>query len=282
MMPGAGYSRGYYDLPEAEFSETAFHIRHGMVVIALDHLGVGESGLSQGEESTCAALARANAQAVRAVFAQLETGHAGLPPMSPAALIGAGHSMGGYVLVTMQADERLFDGIAVLGASMVATNLPHRPNSEAPALPSAASGADRAMHAVQSIDWRWAFHWEEYSTHPLIVADADAGIPVRIADRPWASRTMPACVQSLMLPGVVAKEAAVIEVPVLIAMGERDVCHPPLDEAAAFSAAADLGWYVVPNMAHMHNFAPARALLWMRIESFALQIATMRQSSAAK
>ena len=42
-MPGAGYSRRYFDLPEPGYSEALYHNRRGTIVVALDHLGVGES-----------------------------------------------------------------------------------------------------------------------------------------------------------------------------------------------------------------------------------------------
>jgi hypothetical protein len=77
----------------------------------------------------------------------------------------------------------------------------------------------------------------------------------------------------MMTPGIVKVEAAAVAVPVLIAMGERDVCPDPHDEPSAYRSSRDVSLFVVPRMAHMHNFAGTRHLLWKRIESWALQVA---------
>jgi hypothetical protein len=77
----------------------------------------------------------------------------------------------------------------------------------------------------------------------------------------------------LILPGVVAAETAVIDVPVLLATGERDVCGAPIDELATFTSATDIASFVAPRMAHMHNFAGTRALIWRRTDAFIQQVA---------
>ena len=60
--------------------------------------------------------------------------------------------------------------------------------------------------------------------------------------------------------------------PVLLATGERDVCHPPAEEVAALKAATDISVLVVPRMAHMHNFATTAALLWERLDEFVTHV----------
>ena len=74
-------------------------------------------------------------------------------------------------------------------------------------------------------------------------------------------------------PGYVAAEAAVIDVPVLMAMGERDVVPIPMDEPRAFKKARDVSVFVVPRMAHMHNFASTREMLWARLAAWAPMVA---------
>jgi hypothetical protein len=68
---------------------------------------------------------------------------------------------------------------------------------------------------------------------------------------------------------VVVGEAAAIEVPVLVANGEVDVCPNPRSEPAAYVSSTDITTFVVPRSGHMHNFAGTRHLLWRRIESWA-------------
>ncbi|WP_232295269.1 hypothetical protein [Parafrankia sp. EUN1f] len=74
-------------------------------------------------------------------------------------------------------------------------------------------------------------------------------------------------------PGVVSAQIACIDVPVLLATGERDVCRPLTVELAGFVAATDLAGFVVPRMAHMHNFAETRTLLWERLDDFIAHVA---------
>ena len=50
----------------------------------------------------------------------------------------------------------------------------------------------------------------------------------------------------------------------------------PLGELAAFQSARDLAQFVVPRMAHMHDFAGTRALMWRRIDAFIAQVAALR------
>jgi hypothetical protein len=92
--------------------------------------------------------------------------------------------------------------------------------------------------------------------------------------------TNPGFATSLVLPGIMAAEAATVDAPVLVAMGERDVCRAPIEELAAFSSASDLALLVVPRMAHMHNFAGTRGLLWARLDAFIGQVARAATDAA--
>jgi pimeloyl-ACP methyl ester carboxylesterase len=77
----------------------------------------------------------------------------------------------------------------------------------------------------------------------------------------------------MMTPGVIAAEAAAVKVPVLIAVGERDVCPEPHAEPTAYRGSSDVSLFIAPRMAHMHNFASTRALLWSRIASWSRRVA---------
>jgi len=56
------------------------------------------------------------------------------------------------------------------------------------------------------------------------------------------------------------------------ATSARTRCH----ELAAFQSARDLAQFVAPKMAHMHNFAGTRELLWKRIDAFVAQVAALK------
>jgi pimeloyl-ACP methyl ester carboxylesterase len=84
----------------------------------------------------------------------------------------------------------------------------------------------------------------------------------------------------MMAPGFVKEEAAVIDVPVLMAYGERDVSPAPHLEPSAFPQSRDVSLYIAPEMAHMHNFAATRRLLWDRIAGWAEMIANNASARA--
>ena len=86
---------------------------------------------------------------------------------------------------------------------------------------------------------------------------------------PWNSHATPGRVaRSTLTPGVVAAEAAAVTVPVLCAMGVRDLVPDPLGEPRAFLSARSVDLFICPRMGHMHNFAGTRALFWERIHAF--------------
>src|SRR5258706_16186286 len=93
-------------------------VKQGFLVVAIDHLGVGESTWSaDGSEITTEVVARANAAVTGQVRARLAEGTlvAGMVPQHNPFLVGVGHSMGSFLLVKQQADHRSFDSIVPLG-----------------------------------------------------------------------------------------------------------------------------------------------------------------------
>jgi pimeloyl-ACP methyl ester carboxylesterase len=61
-----------------------------------------------------------------------------------------------------------------------------------------------------------------------------------------------------MLPGNIARQAAAIDVPVFLAVGDRDIAGRPERIPAAFSAAPDVRLHVMKNAGH-HPFVAASA-----------------------
>jgi hypothetical protein len=278
-MPGGGYGRRYFDLPAPGYSQAAYHARRGMVVIAVDHLGAGESTVPAAEYTTLPGVAAAGHAAVTAVIARLTAGTLapGVPPVRLACVVGAGQSLGGHALAVTQAVHRTFDGVAMLGSSMVGTILPRRPGTAEPVIPAGTTPEQAAQLTRAATDWTWAFHWQDEplpdELAALIAADIAGGVPARRTAPTWGSLTYPGFGAVSMLPGVVAAEAARIDVPVLLAVAERDVCRSPGEEVSVFTSATDISFFRVPRMAHMHNFSVTRTLLWDRLEEFAAHVA---------
>jgi hypothetical protein len=287
LMPGGGYGRRYFDLPAPGYSQAAYHARRGMVVIAVDHLGVGDSTVPAVEFTTLPAVAAAGHATIGAIIARLAAGTLapGVPPVQLACVVGAGQSLGGHALAVMQAAHRTFDGVAMLGSSMAGTALPVRPGTPPPVVPDGTTPEQAAQLTRAATDWTWAFHWQDAplpdELAALIAADIAGGVPARRTTPSWGSLTYPGFGAVSMLPGVVAAEAARIDVPVLLATGERDVCRSPGEEVAVFKAATDISFFRVPRMAHMHNFSATRIVLWDRLGEFTAHVARIGASSGS-
>ena len=279
--PGGGDGRGYYDMAFAGhggvYSQAAHHTARGHVVVAYDHLGVGDSDTTDLGSMTIEEIADANHQAVAELKDVIEAGRLsdGFPPLPQAFHLGVGQSMGGGVSIIMQARHGAFDAVAALGYSAIHTVLPQRTDAEVETAKAqyqfsrATPAADLSVAASSAgvPDFLYPFHWEDVPCD-IVEADMRGGYPLRRTAPPFGSLTIPNCVVAMMSPGFVRDDAARIEVPVFLGYGERDVSVNPHAEPGAFTAARDITLFVVPRMAHMHNFAGTRHLLWDRLSAW--------------
>jgi alpha-beta hydrolase superfamily lysophospholipase len=274
-FPGGGYNRGYFDLAvelpgDGGSSEARWHAERGWCFVACDHLGVGDSSRPEPTALTIESLAAANDATVRALTARLgET--------RVAARIGIGQSMGGCLTIAAQGHHRTFDGIAILGFSAIHTVLPTRDGHSTQ--PDVARGSldvdlETSSALIGSDTFRYAFFWDDVAAD-LVEQDL-AGYPLREgAGAPaWASPPPP-CAVAMLSAGVVGAEAANVDVPVLVGAGERDTVPDPDAEPGAYPA-ADVSVFVAPRMAHMHNFASTRELMWRRTHSWGDAVAAKK------
>jgi pimeloyl-ACP methyl ester carboxylesterase len=272
LFPGATYARGYYDIQAEGFdgySQAERHVAEGLVCVAIDNVGTDGSPWTAGG-LTFAMMAAATDIAVRGVLADLKAGtlDASVPPLTPAAVIGIGQSMGGHVVAKTQAEHETFDAIAALGSSFTQTRLALKPGRR---YPRREEGPAAIMRSVaEDVDMLASFHCAA-TPAALVKIDFDPEVKP-----PWRSRSFPEKGSDLLMPGAMAKEAAQVRVPVLLAYGEVDVTGDPLADAGAFRSTADLSLLILPRMAHMHNFAPTRDILWRRISQFAHWVAETR------
>ena len=262
LLPGAGYGRGYFNLPVAGASQAMYHAGRGNIIVTIDPLGSGQSSDARdaGPADAAATLHAAVTQVVEALKAG--TLISGLGPVAFGVAVGAGHSLGGHLLVATQAEYATFAGVALLGSSMAGTRFP---------LPGGGSTSSPA-----EADFPFAFHWGEVpqvdaSAPPTDLAtmagvDIAIGLPVRHGDAPWASPGIPGYAGDLVAAS--AGRASAITAQVLVAAGERDVTCSAQDEAAAFTSAAGVDTFVLAESAHMHNFAATREELWKRVDVF--------------
>jgi pimeloyl-ACP methyl ester carboxylesterase len=299
-FPGGGYSRSYFsfDMPgDSGGGQAGYHTSRGWVFAAVDHLGVGESTIVEPDTLDYETVALANKATVETVVTRLTEGTLadGFPPVARAVKIGIGQSMGGCFTIVLQAQHAPFDAIASLGYSGIHTLVPSRPGTPPIPWPWMRRGSDlasalplnsRALSAGgpeisevvgdASADaehpMQWAFHFDD---EPADIVAADMAGAAGVMDNlpEWRSATVPACAIFMVTPGTVASEAASITVPVLLAMGERDVVPNPWMEPFAFRSSRDVTLYVCPRMAHMHNFAGTRRDFWARIHAWGCGVA---------
>lgn len=283
-VPGGGYSRAYYYLSfpgHAGYGEAAWHAARGTIYVAIDHVGVGESSIPALSSISFQTLAATHDSCVRQIAALIE--HGELDPDFPACpglfRMGMGQSMGGGVTILSQGRFATFDAIAPCGVSAIHTALPQR-NAAEFELGKRRFGGIHVGDDVQShlttshegVDYVYPFHWEDVPAD-ILEADMAGGYPIRRTAPEFGSLTIPHCAVQMMTPGCFTEDAARITVPVLIGLGERDTCPDPRAEPSAYAGSADISVYIVPRMAHMHNFASTRELLWTRLHRWTRMLA---------
>jgi alpha-beta hydrolase superfamily lysophospholipase len=298
--PGGGYSRGYYTFDSSgatQGGQAAWHAHRGWIFIACDHLGTGDSTGHDSEddpELSYEAMALANDATAAEILARLEAGTLvpGYPPVRHPVRIGLGHSMGGCLTIIAQALCQTYDAVGILGFSAVHTSIPTKPGSpsitSAWALRSSLPRTPRILNRAaletgirlgpttviesepaDEHPYAWAFHFDD---EPADIVAADLRANARSSGAPlpaWRSAAHPPAARYMVTPGVVATEAACITVPVLVAAGERDVIPNLPLEALAYRSSHDVTLYRGARMAHLHNFANTRQLLWERIHLWA-------------
>lgn len=255
MVPGAGYSRHYYDmLPggDASYSQARFHAERGAVVAMLDYAGAGDSKIENDEVLDFHIMAKIHDYAVRVLKSTLENGlaHPDIPALGTCRTIGVGQSLGGIITVITQARHRTFQAIAILGASAVETKMPQRPGSD----------------AGDEVDWTYAFHSDETPSE-IVAMDLGSGYPLRSAVPEFGTNNIPACTFELFSrPDYLSPYAAEISAPLFLGYGNRDTSGNPRKEPSAYCKVVDFNLCIVPAMAHMHNFAPTRSSMWRKLQ----------------
>jgi alpha-beta hydrolase superfamily lysophospholipase len=272
--PGGGYSRQYYtiNLPgPAQGAQSQWHADRGWIFVAVDHLGVGESSNHNGPKLDFKSVPAASQSAEEQILKRLQDGTllSGYPSVSNPLKIGIGQSMGGCMTVVQQGRYHMYDGIAVLGYSVVHTHPPIKfgsaplvvpwwPRDQVGDIPlrhsplPKTSGLDRAKYEDNNPDsgvaMSWAFHYDDvdpdFVAYDLSRFDrpvTEVATQVTTKCPPWGSLTISAHVAQLCLtPGSIAPEAAAVMVPVLVAMGERDVIADPKSEGRAYQSATSV------------------------------------------
>lgn len=283
-VPGGGLNRRYFDLPvegDVSFSFAAQMASRGMITVAIDPLGVGGSSQPESGFDIVPDVATAALEPVhRRISAELRAGSFApslLPPLPKLLCIGVGHSLGGMMTVMQQAQFHSYDALVLFGFGTV--GMPEVLSEEARALAN-----DPQAIRANVVRLAQAFHVEPY---PEVKpngrgreifgggADPRAMTALRaVRDRLPATLSM-----FVIIPGSSAPEAAQIDVPLLLVVGDRDMCGPPHALPASFPASSDVTLLCLPDTGHSHFVFSSASALFPRLALWANTVARGQEIS---
>lgn len=266
--PGASLSRRYWDieLPDGEYSQARHFARRGVVFIALDYLGGGDSSQpANGEQLTLPDVAAAAHHALVGLRRGLEQGSWHPRPLTPSRWVGLGHSFGAAITIVQQSEYADFDAIAVLGYSSIeSAAVPQVPANWADL-----SVVDRRAFVEEGLA-RYGINFPVYHQIPregpwAAMYPDDASDQLKAYDDEVLATTLPRTVGvDVMTPGFTLPYASRITAPVFLAFGDQDTCRQPHLQVTAYPASRDVTLTTYQDMKHLHNFSDGRLQLWDR------------------
>jgi pimeloyl-ACP methyl ester carboxylesterase len=267
-LPGGSYSKAYWHLEvpgRSGYSFAEHMAAQGMLVLAVDHIGTGDSSRHpRAVELTPDVVAGANEAALSLALERIQDGTLvpDMPPASPEPVIGVGHSMGAMLAIFQQSLHSSFDAIASLGYGTIGPIVDWgdegsdvgAPTYEAIMGPARAGAFDEPFLADRTMpSMRHHFYWDDV---PADVIAAD--------DR--TSTHLPGVTGPLsIVPFIASNHALRIGCPVFIGLGERDSTSSHYDEGRAYRSSRDITLFILAKSAHCHNTASSRHVLWDRL-----------------
>lgn len=270
LVPGATYNSVYWDLPyqPQTYSFARAMNQAGYATFAVDRLGTGQSTRPLSAQVTVLI----QAAAVHDVIQHLRAGNIGDTAFSTVIL--GGHSLGSAISIVEAATYHDVDALLITGAShvvnpvnaalLLSSNIhsvsldPGFPNHDAGYLTTVPGRRYAAFHAPDSVDAQ------------VIALDEETRDVVSTTEIP----------DGLGL-GFVAPYSALVTVPVLVAMGERDgfFCGLLVSECNAtalqirervyYTLAPSVESYVLPTAGHSINYNPDAPLLHSAVVNWA-------------
>lgn len=266
-VPGGGMTRRWFDLPEelpGRWS-LARHLvdDHGLAVLTLDHLGTGDSPPPHDPYTLIPrVVAAVHHQVATSAVTRLRAGDlvSGVGPVAVGRVVGCGHSMGAMIAVQQQARHRTYDGLALLGFG--GAGLPEHLNDEERGYAGDHDELELALPALVAARFGG----------PLVesrreVRERAPNEPLTPGDLLGPATGVLLTLGGLtsMIPGTSDREMAAIDVPVLVAVGEKDIVREVERLPQLFSSTPELTEFVLPGSGHNHVIAAERLLLFDEI-----------------
>jgi pimeloyl-ACP methyl ester carboxylesterase len=273
-LAGGTCTAGYYDLDSfglQGYSMGVHLARQGVIVVALDHPGIGAS-TEMGDlfSITPDVIAAAHDEAFTKIKRMIQRGTLfdQLPAAPDLVGVGIGHSMGGVLLTIQQAHHQTFDMVCSLGAA--GGGLPEvLTDSEIEAL----SGVGWNQELGRYVDFaraRFGPNSQVEQRSPTKGMFISERVPADVVEVFVAQATALLPVGGLvsMVPGSFDRDKAAITAPVFLAFGEHDIGDRMNTTADQFRHASDIVTFQLPGAGHCHNLEPNRSELWDAIEAF--------------
>jgi pimeloyl-ACP methyl ester carboxylesterase len=280
-LPGGALTRGYYNVEASggsqtngghdDFSFAAWMTSQGFIVVTLDPIGIGGSSRPRdGFELTPDVLVAANVRAVESIRQDLVSGSLTdrLPPLPELRTVGVGHSMGAMLTAMQQARDHQHVAVMLLGFGT--QGLPRELSAEAAAF--AGDPVRARENVVRLARGRGGDPYSEITpSRQARAIFAGENAERRGVDALQSARAPLLVTAGLfsMIPGSSAAECARIDVPVFLAVGDRDIAGPPHQIPASFPASPDVTLLVLPATGHCHILFPSRWRLFQRAADWA-------------
>lgn len=253
-LPGGGVTRGYFDLDGGSGTRFSFAremIAAGHVVVAADPVGVGGSTRP---EDGFALTAAVEADLMHRAFLAMRGQVIGGVALGALRVVGGGHSAGAMIAVMQQAAHR--DFAAMILFCFGTGGLPEQLSpAQKAALDEPDGGRSRIVEFART-------RFGQAYVEPPVRYDAT---PASQALRAVHDQVVLVVGVQAMTPGSVRTELATVDVPVFLAVGDRDMTGPPHLLGMDYAACPDFTLFVLPTSGHHVFVAPAAPDLYRRV-----------------
>ena len=264
-LPGGGMRRQFFDLPVAgddSFSFAKAMTAQGYTCVLVDHPGIGDSDQPQdGFLLTPALLAQIHAAVLQALPEHL-------PDLAGIATIGVGHSMGAMISLIQQYQHPLHAGLVLLGFGF--DGLPQYLHPKVLGLLD-----DKAALQAASVEFAKKFFKVGY---PVMQGGGGRIYQGGNADRAGVAGIKAVSTHMLAVPAFMSMlphhwdaMANAIDVPVLVALGDKDLVKPPDNVDQMFSSSPAVDLMVLPETGHSQFLFPSRLDLFSKLGHWAEQ-----------
>ncbi|QJB68770.1 alpha/beta fold hydrolase [Parasphingorhabdus halotolerans] len=261
-LPGGSATRDYFDLgtvDEFDFSFVSRMTQLGHTLIVMDHPGIATNPLPTNHPF----LTPRQSASYLASACQLLLDDGRLRDKKA---VGLGHSMGGMILVLMQARSNLFSQVALLGSSARGLDWGLDDHEKTYIGMPDAVEIDLEELVLRKFKAPFPMVASGPSGKSITFGGHNAELTQRLRD--VSTNLFAAGGMMSMIRGSFAPEAAAIDVPMFFAFGDHDIGAPPDEVPIDFTGSPRVETHVLEDTGH-NNFAfPSIADLCIKLDQW--------------